>query len=180
MIKIIPYGQRTLTRKSLAKIWNLFPNEEFCMAGITRDLDVLRKVNMIAYYYTNRGKDFSVEIDPVKYTFELNKLVKIGVKKFYFPWYGIVRGLFFSSTSVLEQALWLVENHEDIEVTIIYEPIYDDIYHPPDFDEIETSIVYLGRFVNSKTRLHGRFRRPHPWYGIPRIKKIEELEKLSL
>ena len=134
MVKIIPFGQRTLTRKSLAKLWNLFPDDEFCMVINKRDLDVLRKVNTIAYYYTLRGKDFSVEIDPVKYTFELNKLVRIGVKKFYFPWQGLVRGLFFSSSSVLEQALWLVDNHDDIDVTIIYEPVYDDIYHPPDFD----------------------------------------------
>lgn len=134
MVKIIPYGQRNLTRKSLAKIWNLFPDDEICMTGITRDLDLLYQVKRIAYYYINRGKDFSVEIDPVALSFEVEKLLRVGVRKFYFPWDGLERKFLFTSSSVLQYAMWLVDKYEDAEVTIVYELPYDRLYLPPDFD----------------------------------------------
>lgn len=180
MIKFIPFGQRELTKKSLAKIWNLFPNDEFCMEYTQRDLDQLYKAKRIASYYTYHGKDFSVEIDPVKFSFEVEIFLRIGVRKFYFPWNGLEQRLLFSSSSVLEYAMWVVDNYQNADVTIVYQLPYDQIYQPPNFDIIETSIVFLGRFINTKTRLHGRFRRPHPWYGKPRINKIDELEKLAL
>ena len=134
---------------------------------------------MIASYYTIRGKDFSVEIDPIKLSFEVDTFLKIGVRKFYFPWTGIETGSFFSSSDVLQFANWVVDNYKDAEVSIVYQLQYEDLYHPPTFEDIETSIVLLGKFVSTKERLHGIFRRPHPWNGIPRINKIAELEKLA-
>ena len=147
MIKIIPFGQRELTRKSLAKIWNLFPNEEVCMEYTKRELGQLYKAKRIASYYTLRGKDFSIEIDPTKYSWETEMFLRMGVKKFYFPWSGLQRKLLFSSADTLQYALWLVDKYDDIDITIVYQLPYDDLYHPPDFDSIETSIVFLGRFI---------------------------------
>lgn len=144
-----------------------------------RDLDKLYYAKRVASYYTLRGKDFSVEIDPIKFQFETEAFLRIGVRKFYFTWNGLQRKLFFYSSDVLQYAMWLVDKYEDADVTIIYQLPYNDLYNPPEFDTIETSIVFLGRFVNSKSRLHGRFRRPHPWFGKPRIKKIGELEELA-
>jgi hypothetical protein len=39
MIKIIPWADRKLTKKNLAKIWNLFPNDEICMIDIPVDYE---------------------------------------------------------------------------------------------------------------------------------------------
>lgn len=180
MIKIIPYGQRELTRKSLAKLWNLFPNDEFCMVIPNRDLDQFHKAKRVAYYYTIRNKDFSVELDPTKLTFELEHLLRIGVRKFYFPWQGIERKFFFYSCSVLQHAIWLIENYKDTEVTIIYEVPYPSAFSVLDLDQAETSIVFLSNFIKKNNRLHGRFRMPHPWYGEQRIKKSKECKKLAL
>ncbi len=180
MVKIIPCGQRNLTRKSLAKLWNLFPNDEFCMTGIEHDLKKLPWYKFVATYYTIRGKDFSVEINPIKNQFELIHLLKVGVRKFYFPWSGIEQGLLLASSDVIQVAIWITENYEDAEVTIIYEIPYDQLFHLPDFDLIETSIIFLGKTVNSKPRLHALFRRVHPWYGSTRIERLEEYEKLAL
>lgn len=180
MVKIYPYGKRELTRKSLAKIWNLFPDEEICMCITNRDLDQFYKAKRIAYYYLHRGKDFSVEIDPTKLQFEVEWLLRIGVRKFYFPWLGLMEKLLFYSSTTLQYAMWIVDQYPDSTVTIVYQLPYDQIYFPVNFDIVETSIVFLGRFINEKTRLHAIFRRPHPWYGKPRIKKIEEFEKLAL
>jgi len=101
MIKIYPYGKREITRKSLAKIWNLFPEEDICMCITNRDLDQFYKAKRIAYYYLNRGKDFSVEIDPTKLQFEVEWLLRIGVRKFYFPWIGLREKLLFYSSTTL-------------------------------------------------------------------------------
>ena len=41
MIKIVPWADRKLTKKSLAKIWNLFPNDEICMTEIKTEYEKL-------------------------------------------------------------------------------------------------------------------------------------------
>jgi len=66
LIKIIPWADRKLTKKNLAKIWNLFPNEEICMIDIPKDYSKLQWAKNIARYYILRGKEFSIEIDPIK------------------------------------------------------------------------------------------------------------------
>lgn len=178
MIKIIPYGERELHRRSLAKLWNWFPDEEFCMVIPRVDYDQFYRAKRIARYYLQRGKDFSVEADPVKYSYEIERLLVIGVRKFYLPWSGLKQGLLFSSSTALEFALWVTDKYKDAKVTIVFNPRYIDLYNPPDLDQIDTSFYFLANFVKRYPNIYASFRRPHPWYGGMREKKCYELESL--
>ena len=148
MIKIIPFLNRRLTRKNLAKLWNLFPNEEFCMIESTADKQCFTWAKIIARYYTLRGKDFSIEIDAVNFMEETEQYIKCGVKKFYFLWNGIRDGLFFASSDVIQYALYILEKYEDVEITIVYTVPYDLASVQLDIGLFETSIQLLNTILS--------------------------------
>ena len=164
MIKIIPCANRNITKKSLAKIWNLFPNDEICMAELPKEYNKMQWAKVVARYYILRGKDFSIEIDPLKNMNVVEELIKIGVKKFYFLWSGIREGLFFSSLDTISYSVWIKENYPDVNINIIYFIDYSNIFSPPNMDLVETSISFLSNAIKEKG-INGIVRYPHPWYG---------------
>jgi hypothetical protein len=140
MIKIIPWADRKLTKKSLAKIWNLFPNDEICMIEIKTEYEKLQWAKQVARYYILRGKEFSIEIDPIKEIRIVEQFLKLGVKKFYFLWDGIKEGLFFSSLDTISYSIWVKDNYPDVDIYIVYPIKYETAYSLPNMDLIETSI----------------------------------------
>ena len=179
MIKIIPWADRKITKKSLAKIWNLFPNDEICMTELPKEYGKMQWAKVVARYYVLRGKDFSIEIDPLKDMNVVEELIKIGVKKFYFLWSGIREGLFFSSLDTISYSVWIKENYPDVNINIIYFIDYSNIFSPPNMDLVETSISFLSNAIKEKG-INGIVRYPHPWYGKQREKRIKDIEKMAL
>lgn len=179
MIKIVPWNDRKLSKKSLAKIWNLFPNEDICMIDIPNDYNKLQWAKVIARYYILRGKDFSIEIDPVKRMRETEEFLKIGVRKFYFIWEGMFQDRFFSALDTLSYAIGVVREHPEAEIYIVYNIPYYIVNSPPDEDWIETTIGFLSHTLLENPNIHGIIRRPHPWFGKKRTKTLEEMENIA-
>ena len=179
MVKIIPWADRKLTKKNLAKIWNLFPNDEICMIDIPIDYEKLQWAKIIARYYILRGKDFSIEIDPVERINETEEFVKLGCRKFYFTWNGVTDGQFFSAMETISYAINLAQRYKDIQICIIYIPLYDKINVTKHVDWLETSMQFLSKSIEKYGNIRGRFRRCHPWYSPNRIKTFEKLEQIT-
>lgn len=179
MIKIVPWADRKLTKKNLAKIWNLFPNDEICMIEIPKEYGKKQWAKVIARYYVLRGKEFSIEIDPLVYMNDVEDFIKIGVKKFYFLWNGIKEGLFFSSLDTISYSIWIKQNYPDVDIYIIYPIEYSIINSPPNMDLVETSISFLSNSIKEK-EINGIIRYPHPWYGKMREKRVGFIENMVL
>lgn len=179
MIKIVPYTNRRLTKKSWRKIWNLFPNEEFCLIDVPRQYDRLQWAKMVTRFYVLRGKDFSVEIDPIKQMDEAEWFLKTGVKRFYFVWRGIQNGLFFSSLDTISYSINIIERYPDVNIYIVYVPPYEKASSPPDEDYLETSITFLSHSIIDYPNIKGVLRRVHPWFGQKRFKIIRKLEEIA-
>lgn len=179
MVKIIPWADRKLTKKNLAKIWNLFPNDEICMIDIPVDYEKIQWAKIIARYYILRGKDFSVEIDPVERINETEDFVKLGCRKFYFTWNGVTDGQFFSAMETISYAINLAQRYKDIQICIIYIPLYDKINVTKHVDWLETSMQFLSKSIEKYGNIRGMFRRCHPWYSPNRIKTFEKLEQIA-
>lgn len=179
MVKIIPWADRRLTKKNLAKIWNLFPNDEICMIDIPIDYEKLQWAKIIARYYILRGKDFSIEIDPVERINETEEFVKLGCRKFYFTWNGVTDGQFFSAMETISYAINLAQRYKDIQICIIYIPLYDKVNVTKHVDWLETSMQFLSKSIQKTKNIRGIFRRCHPWYGTNRIKMFEKLEQIA-
>ena len=179
MIKIVPYTSRRLTKKSWRKIWNLFPNEEFCLIDIPVNYNKLQWAKMIARFYVLRGKDFSIEMEPIKRMIDVEDFLKIGVKKFYFIWRGIQNGLFFSSLDTISYSINIIERYPDVQIKIIYIPPYEIINSPPDEEYLETSITFLSHSIENIPNISGVFRRVHPWFGGKRYKIIRKIEDIA-
>ena len=179
MIKIVPWTDRKLSKKSLAKIWNLFPNEDICMINIPKEYNKLQWAKVIARYYILRGKDFSIEIDPIKRMRETEEFLKIGVRRFYFTWGGIKEGLFMTSLEVISYSISITQRYPDAKIHIVYCVPYDKYNYQPDDALVETSISFLSHSIQEFKNIYGIIRRPHPWFGKKRIKTLEEFEKIS-
>ncbi len=179
MIKIVPWADRKLTKKSLAKIWNLFPYDEICMIEIPKEYGKKQWAKVIARYYILRGKEFSIEVDPLVYMNDIEDFIKIGVKKFYFLWGGIKEGLFFSSLDTISYSIWIKQNYPDVDINIIYPIEYSIINSPPKMDLVETSISFLSNSIREKG-INGIIRYPHPWYGKTREKRVCFIENMVL
>ena len=179
MVKIVPWADRKLTKKSLAKIWNLFPNDEICMTEINTEYEKLQWAKQVARYYILRGKEFSIEIDPIKEMRVVEQFLKLGVRKFYFIWDGIKEGLFFSSLDTISYSIWIKDNYPDVDIYIVYPIKYETMYSLPNMDLIETSISFLSHSIEEKG-IHGIIRYPHPWYGKTREKRVKYIENLVL
>lgn len=179
MIKIVPWENRRLTKKSLAKIWNLFPNDEICMIKIPKEYGKLQWAKVVARYYILRGKNFSIEIDPLMNMNIVDDFLKIGVKKFYFVWNGINKGLFFSSLDTISYSFWIKENYPTVNICIIYPIQYNIINSPPNMDLVETSVSFLSNAIKDKG-INGIVRYPHPWYGKLREERVGYIENMVL
>ena len=177
MIKIVPWTNRKLTKKNLAKIWNLFPNDEICMIEIPKEYGKLQWAKVIARYYILRGKDFSIEIDPLIDIKIVEDFLKIGVKKLYFLWDGIKDGLFFSSLDTISYSIWVKQNYPNVDIYIIYPIEYNIINSPPNMDLVETSISFLSNSIK-ETGISGIIRYPHPWYGKLRQERMGYIENV--
>ncbi len=179
MVKIIPWADRKLTKKNLAKIWNLFPNDEICMIDIPTEYYKLQWAKVIARYYILRGKDFSIEIDPIKRMEVTEQFLDLGCRKFYFIWGGMCKEQFYSSMDALSYSINIVERFPDSQIYIIYEPPYYKTYSPPDEDWLETSITFLSYSLLEQPNIKGIIRRPHPWFGKKRTRILEQLEEFA-
>ena len=179
MIKIVSWADRRLTKKSWAKIWNLFPNEEICLIDIPTEYRKLQWAKMVARYYILRGKDFSIEINPTNKINEVEQFLKIGVKKFYFVWKGIQNGLFFSSLDTISYSINITERYPDVHIYIVYIPPYEKVNYLPDEDLLETSITFLSHSLDGTKNIKGVFRRVHPWFGNKRFKIIRKIEEIA-
>lgn len=179
MIKIVPWADRKLTKKNLAKIWNLFPNDEICMIDIPVDYEKIQWAKIIARYYILRGKDFSIEIDPIERINETEEFVKLGCRKFYFTWNGVTDGQFFSAMETISYAINLAQRYEDIQIYIVYIPLYDKLNVTKHVDWLETSMQFLSKSIQKEKNIKGIFRRCHPWSGTNRIKMFEKLEQIA-
>ena len=180
MIKIVPWNDRKLTKKNLAKIWNLFPNEDICMIDIPKEYNKFQWAKVVARYYILRGKDFSIEIDPIKRMRETEEFLKIGVRNFYFVWKGIEEDLFFSSLDTISYSISIVQKYPDVKIHIVYCVPYYKYNYKPDDSLVETSISFLSHSIQDFKNIDGFIRRPHPWFGKTRTKEIEKLEEGSV
>lgn len=178
MVKIVPWADRKLSRRSLAKIWNLFPNEEICMVEIPSEYKKLQWAKIIARYYILRGKDFSIEIDPIKQFRETEEFLKIGVKKFYFIWSGITSQYFFSSLDTISYSINIVQRFKDVFIYIIYSPPYNFVYATNNLDKLETSITFLSNSVNEFENIKCLFRACHPLNDRRRKRVINYLNNI--
>ena len=161
--------------KNWRKIWNLFPYGEICMTEIDNEWEHQNWAEKIARYYVTRGRQFSVEINPVQCYNLLNTLLEIGVKKFYFPWKGAKRDCLFSAFDVLVIAQDIIQRYPDVQIVIIYEIIYKE--KPPDMDMVQTSIFTMCKMTEKYDNIELLFRYPHPWSGRKRgrgLKRIRE------
>lgn len=149
------------------------------MTEINSEYKKLQWAKVIARYYILRGKEFSIEIDPIKNMRIVDDFLKIGVKKFFFIWEGIKEGLFFSSMDTLSYSIWIKENYPDVKIYIIYPIEYSKTYTPPDMDLVETSISFLSNSIKEKD-IYGIVRYPHPWFGKSRTKRVDYVEKIVL
>lgn len=179
MIKIVPWADRKLTKKSLAKIWNLFPNEEICMTEIPKEYGKFQWAKSIARYYILRGKDFSIEIDPIKMFNETEQFLKLGCKKFYFIWRGMYKQQFYSAMETLSYSMNILDRFPKTQIYIVYIPPYNIINPPPDEEWMETSIQFLSHSIRKNKNMHGIFRRPHPWFGKKRLTTLQRLEQIA-
>lgn len=129
----------------------------------------------IARYYVSRGREFSVEINPILCIDFLESLLLIGVKKFYFPWRGITDTSFFYAFNIIALAQSVLERYDDVEIYIVYIPRMDKLTDLR-IDLYETSISMLASICHDIPRLHCMYRRPHPYEGDARYRRIRKLE----
>lgn len=180
MIKIIPWASRKMSLKSLRKIWNLFPEGEICMTELKKGYEKERWQETIALYYINRGREFSIEIDPVgKETFA-ERLFYIGVKKFYFIWRGIEKEKIVYSYAPIIFAKSMLKKYKDAEITIVYEPKIDNYQEQEktkmDESLLQTEVSTLLNFCKDTPRLKCSYRRVHPCGSKKRKNLTEKLE----
>lgn len=175
MIKIVPWADRKLSMKNWRKIWNLFPYGEICMTEINDDWEHQNWAEKIARYYVARGREFSVEINPVRHYEFVNTLLEIGVRKFYFIWKGLRRDNLFSAFDVLVITQDIIQRYPDVQIIIIYEIQYKD--KPPDMDMVQTSIYTMCNMTKKYDNIELLFRYPHPWSGLKRGRRLKQIEE---
>lgn len=176
MIKIVPWADRRLSMKNWRKIWNLFPYGEICMTEIDNVWEHQNWAEKIARYYVTRGREFSVELHPVNQSDLLEELLRIGVKKFYFPWSGVSKYYFFSAFDILTMAQSVVERYPDVKIVIVYSVPYADVSRPPDVEMIKTSITCICKLTEDINQIELQFRYPHPWSGDKRKRILKQTE----
>lgn len=150
------------------------------MIDIPKDYSKLQWAKNIARYYILRGKEFSIEIDPIKQMLATEQFLKLGCKKFYFTWRGMYKNQFYSAMETISYSINIIERFPNVQIYIIYIPPYEIVNPPPEDEWLKTSITFLTYSLSNYKNINCIIRKPHPWFGLRRKRVLSEIEQIGI